>query len=78
MVNQGWLEEVRELLESGIPANAPPLQSVGYKEMVQILRGEMALETAIPIIQQRTRQYARRQITWFRREPVHWITPASG
>ncbi|MFC1618490.1 tRNA (adenosine(37)-N6)-dimethylallyltransferase MiaA [Candidatus Neomarinimicrobiota bacterium] len=77
MISQGWLEEVQELLESGIPANAPPIQSVGYKEMVQILRGELTLAAALPIIQQRTRQYARRQITWFRREPVHWITPAT-
>jgi tRNA dimethylallyltransferase len=75
MVKQGWLEEVRELLESGIPANAPPLQSVGYKEMVQVLKGEMSLDAVIPIIKQRTRQYARRQITWFRREPVQWISP---
>lgn len=78
MVTQGWLEEVRDLLESGLSTNAPPLQSVGYKEMIQILRGELTLDAAIPIIQQRTRQYARRQITWFRREPVKWITPATG
>lgn len=75
MIDQGWEKEVRDLLESGVPATAPPLQSVGYKEMVQLLKGELSLETAIPQIQRRTRQYARRQITWFRREPVQWIPP---
>lgn len=77
MVDQGWEDEVRELLESGVPVTAPPLQSVGYKEMVQLLKEELTLEAAVAQIQRRTRQYARRQITWFRREPVEWITPTT-
>jgi tRNA dimethylallyltransferase len=52
-----------------------PLNSLGYKQAMQHLRGELSLEQAIVAAQQGHRNYAKRQMTWFRREPeVHWIT----
>jgi tRNA dimethylallyltransferase len=51
-----------------------PLNSLGYKQAMQHLRGELSLEQAIAAAQQGHRNYAKRQMTWFRREPgVHWI-----
>ncbi len=75
MLERGWLEEVRQLLAAGIAPNAHPMQGVGYRQLVQVLAGELALDEAVTIIQQRTRQFARRQLTWFRREPVRWVAP---
>ena len=80
MLDRGWLDEVRRLLDAGVPPTAHAMQGVGYRQLVQVLAGELALDEAVPLIQQRTRQFARRQLTWFRREPVQWIAPgdASG
>ena len=53
---------------------APALQSLGYRKALQLLRGEMDRESAIAAAQQAHRNYAKRQMTWFRREPqVHWL-----
>lgn len=68
MICSGWVEEVKELLESGVSENAPAFESVGYKEIIEYLKGKMTLEQAIEKIKQRTRQYARRQIIWFKKE----------
>ena len=55
-------------------ARARPLASLGYKQAVQFLRGELDREAALAAAQQAHRNYAKRQITWFRREPdVHWL-----
>ena len=51
------------------------MQGVGYRQLVQVLQGELAHEEAVTVIQQRTRNFARRQLTWFRREPVRWVAP---
>ena len=82
MVNRGWVEEVRGLLApsgaglaAGVSPSAHPMQSVGYRQLVQVLAGELSLEEAVPLIQLRTRQFARRQVTWFRKEPVSWVRP---
>jgi tRNA dimethylallyltransferase len=75
MFAQGWLEEVRGLLESGLPENAKPFDFIGYRELREVLRGEKKLEEARAAIQQSTRRYAKRQITWFRKErEVHWLS----
>jgi len=74
MLARGWLEEVRELVESGLPENAKPFDFIGYRELRGVLRGEIQLEDARATIQQATRRYAKRQMTWFRREQgVEWF-----
>ena len=73
MLAAGWLAEVEGLLASGVSPEAQPMQGVGYRELAAVVRGELVLEEALPQIQQRTRNFARRQITWFRKEPVQWV-----
>jgi len=74
MLSAGWLDEVRRLIESGLPENSKPFDFIGYRELRAHLRGDLTLEAARAAIQQGTRQYAKRQLTWFRREPnVHWL-----
>jgi tRNA dimethylallyltransferase len=74
MLAQGWMEEVRGLETSGLLENAKPFDFIGYPELREVLRGEKKLEDARAAIQQATRRYAKRQLTWFRKEPgVHWI-----
>lgn len=75
MFAQGWLEEVRGLMESELPENAKPFDFIGYRELREVLRGKKKLEEARAAIQQATRRYAKRQITWFHKEPgVHWLS----
>jgi tRNA dimethylallyltransferase len=75
MLEQGWLREVQALLESGLSENAKPFDFIGYRELRAVLRGMMTLELARGAIQQATRQYAKRQLTWFRREQgVRWFS----
>ncbi|MGB7281584.1 MAG: tRNA (adenosine(37)-N6)-dimethylallyltransferase MiaA [Candidatus Acidiferrum sp.] len=74
MLAHGWMEEVRGLMASGLPENAKHFGFLGYRELRQVLRGERKLEEARASIQQATRRYAKRQLTWFRREAgVHWL-----
>lgn len=74
MLQAGWLEEVSRLNSSGLPENAKPFDFIGYRELRSHLRGEITLDAARSAIQQGTRQYAKRQLTWFRREKdVHWL-----
>ena len=72
MFDSGLVEETRALLEKY--GDARPLQSLGYKQAAQLLRGESDRKLAIWATQQAHRNYAKRQMTWFRREPdVHWL-----
>jgi tRNA dimethylallyltransferase len=74
MIEQGWIEEVRGLIAGGVPENAKPFQFIGYSQIREHLAGTLGEEDAIHQIQQATRQFAKRQITWFRKEPeVHWF-----
>jgi tRNA dimethylallyltransferase len=74
MLAEGWLEEVRRLMESGLPESAKPFDFIGYRELREVLRQKMTLEEARAAVQQATRRYAKRQLTWFRKErDVHWI-----
>jgi tRNA dimethylallyltransferase len=74
MLQNGWLEEISRLGFSGLPENAKPFNFIGYRELRSHLRGEITLDAARSAIQQGTRQYAKRQLTWFRREKdVHWL-----
>ena len=73
MLTHGWIEELHVLLDGNLPENAKPFDFIGYRELRAVLRGEMKMEDARNAIQQSTRQYAKRQMTWFRKEPaVHW------
>jgi tRNA dimethylallyltransferase len=73
MLDAGWLEEVRQLVDSGLAENAKPFQFIGYAELRRHLAGAVGFEAAVAQIRQQTRRYAKRQITWFRREAdVHW------
>lgn len=75
MISNGWVEEVRCLMASGQPENAKPFDFIGYRELRAVVRGEMTLDAARTAIEQATRRYAKRQLTWFRKEPgVHWLT----
>ena len=74
MLASGWLEEVRALLASGLPENAKPFDFIGYRELTAVLRQEIELREAQEVIEQATRQYAKRQMTWFRPDgEVHWL-----
>lgn len=74
MVEQGLLEEIRGLLDEGIPEGATAMQAIGYKEFVDAMAGRCSVEEAIARVQQSSRRYAKRQLTWFRRNPqVHWL-----
>lgn len=74
MLRAGLVDEVRRLVESGVSEKATALQAIGYKELLGMLRGECTLEEAKASIQLLSRRYAKRQLTWFRRNPdVHWI-----
>ncbi len=79
MFEGGLLDEVRALRKSGVPETARPLDSLGYREAICVLGGRMTVAEAIESTQRRTRQYAKRQMTWFRRErDVHWIAGFGG
>ncbi|MGB8324222.1 MAG: tRNA (adenosine(37)-N6)-dimethylallyltransferase MiaA [Candidatus Acidiferrum sp.] len=74
MLERGWEEEVRRLVKSGSPEEAKPFEFIGYRELRSVLRGEMRLKSAKAAIQQATRRYTKRQMTWFRRErEVNWL-----
>jgi tRNA dimethylallyltransferase len=74
MLSRGWMDEVRSLLATGLPENVKPFDFIGYRELRSVVRGEMTLEIARAAIQQATRRYAKRQLTWFRKEAgVHWL-----
>ncbi len=74
MLEQGLLEEIRSLLDSGIPESATAMQAIGYKEFIDALRGRIPMEQAVSDLKQATRRYAKRQKTWFRRNrDIHWI-----
>lgn len=69
MVEEGWKEEVKTLLER-VPLDAPAWQSLGYKEWISCIQGKMSEKEVIETVQQGTRRYAKRQITWFRHQTV--------
>ncbi len=74
MVQQGLLQEVRELLASGLPRDATALQAIGYKQFLGVSEGLLTEKEAVEEVKLRSRQYAKRQLTWLRRNPdIHWI-----
>ncbi len=74
MLEGGLADEVRRLLNSGVPADAQAMKAIGYKEIVPYVRGECTLEQAVYELKLGTRHYAKRQLTWMRREEnVLWV-----
>lgn len=74
MLERGLLEEVKGLLEQGVPRDCTAMAAIGYKELVEHIEGKCSLEEAVKKIKQNSRRYAKRQLTWFRRyENAKWI-----
>jgi len=79
MLETGLMEEIRDLLGSGIPAKCTAMQAIGYKEFVAALEGQCTIEEAADEVRKASRHYAKRQLTWLRRNKnIHWITRESG
>lgn len=79
MVENDLLDEIRQLLESGIPEKCTAMQAIGYKEFIQALKGQCEISTAVQRVQQASRKYAKRQLTWFRRnESIQWLQRDDG
>ncbi len=79
MLEQGLIAEIQGLLDSGIPEKATSMQAIGYKEFVDALQGRSTVEQATVLVQQASRHYAKRQLTWFRRNPaMHWLRRGKG
>lgn len=79
MVAAGLVDEVRALTEAGYSPGKPPLSTIGYKQIAAYLRGEIALADAVAQARQESRRLAKRQLTWFRREPdIVWLDPERG
>ena len=74
MLEMGLMEEIRSLLDSGIPEKCTAMQAIGYKEFVNALEGREPLSQAVEEVKKASRHYAKRQLTWFRRNPaVRWL-----
>lgn len=75
MVKGGLIQEVKHLLENGYTGHLPSMHSLGYREMSGYLRGEYSKEEAISLLKRNTRRFAKRQLTWFKKEKgVHWFS----
>jgi tRNA dimethylallyltransferase len=78
MFKSGLMTEVQDLLNNGYSPKLNSLNSVGYKEVIEYLNSNLDLENCISLVKQNTRRYAKRQLTWFRRETdIHWETVES-
>ena len=79
MLEMGLLQEIKNLFDMGISPKATAMQAIGYKEFVDYLAGNCTLEQAVAQLQQSSRHYAKRQLTWFRKNPkIHWLTRKPG
>ena len=79
MLELGLIPEIQQLLAMGIPSRCTAMQAIGYKEFVAALEGQCSMEEATEEVRKGTRHYAKRQLTWFRRNKnIHWITRKTG
>ncbi len=79
MLEQGLIREIQALLDSGIPKKSTAMQAIGYKEFVAALDGQCSIEEAADLVRQSSRHYAKRQLTWFRRNrAMHWLRRSTG
>lgn len=73
MIESGWIDEVQQLLQDGVSPEAQAMKAIGYKELVLYLDDQLSLEAASELIKKRTRHFAKRQMTWFKRMPyIRW------
>lgn len=74
MMEEGFLNEVQALVEQGFSPDLPAMQGLGYRQLLCYLRGEYDLTTAVDLIKRDTRRFAKRQLTWFRKDPrINWF-----
>ncbi len=74
MIANGLLDEVKGLLQNGVPRDCQAMQAIGYKELIPVLDGIIGMEEAVDTIKRNSRRYAKRQLTWFNRnKQIHWI-----
>ena len=74
MFRQNWVAETEQLLQRGLAQNETAMQALGYRQIVEHLRGERSLADTVQLVKLRTRQFAKRQMTWFRRQlQLTWI-----
>jgi len=79
MLEMGLEQEIRNLLASGIPATCTAMQAIGYKEFLDAMKGLCTIEEAADQVRQSSRRYAKRQLTWFKRNPnMNWLTRREG
>ena len=79
MLDMGLIDEIKGLLHSGIPEKCTAMQAIGYKEFVDALQGRGTIVEAADQVRQSSRRYAKRQLTWFRRnQAIHWLTRGEG
>ena len=79
MLEAGLLDEIRALVAGGVPESCTAMQAIGYKEYLAALRGETSFGEATALVKQRSRNYAKRQLTWFRRNKgIHWLLQQPG
>ena len=79
MLEMGLIQEIQDLLASGIPEKCTAMQAIGYKEFVATLNGECTIDEAADQVRMFSRRYAKRQLTWLRRNPnIHWLTRETG
>lgn len=76
MIEAGFLDEVRQILNDGCPQEAPSMSAIGYREMVSVLNQQISMEEAVILMKRATRNYVRRQANWFnlKDESIHWFT----
>ena len=79
MLEMGLIHEIRALLDSGIPTDCTAMQAIGYKEFLAAIDGRITIEEAADQVRQSSRHYAKRQLTWFRRnQNIHWLRRKPG
>lgn len=79
MLEAGLIDEIQSLLARGIPEKCTAMQAIGYKEFVAALGGVCSMQEAVAQVQQSSRHYAKRQLTWFRRnQAIHWLRRETG
>lgn len=77
-VAEGFVDEVRGLLRRGYSPDLPSMSGLGYREMAQVVAGEISLDHGVELFKQATHQYAKRQMTWFNRDTrIHWLDTAT-
>ena len=79
MLELGLMAEIHKLLEEGIPEKATSMQAIGYKEFIDAIHGRCTVQEAADLVKQSSRRYAKRQLTWLRRnDAIHWLRRKPG